>query len=203
MMKKFLIALILVTTQMGAFAQQDYQLNVKKSKVFWNNQKKMGGHYGYLLFNSGTLNYSSAAKPLSGVFSMNMNSIRSTDHDTEAANQKVDKELRTEDFFAVEKHPTATIDVKKIQGTTDPELFKVQGNLMIKGITNPVEFVAKIVRKENTVTVTAETLIDRLKWNIHANPPASKVSVWDFGTVLKNKIMSEDIAITLNLVFER
>ncbi|MDB5209362.1 MAG: hypothetical protein JWQ30_189, partial [Sediminibacterium sp.] len=94
--------------------QQTYQLDSKKSKILWNTGKLMGGHNGYLLFNSGRLQYSATGEPLNGSFNMDMNSIRSTDNPEEANRQKTDANLRKKDFFAADQYPAAVMNVKKI-----------------------------------------------------------------------------------------
>src|SRR5258708_2534301 len=89
-----------------------YQLDVKKSKLFWKAPKNR--HNGFILFNSGTLSNFTAGRPTRGMFSINMNSMRSTDEASAAGRKNVDDKLRSEDFFAVSRYPTATMLVKQI-----------------------------------------------------------------------------------------
>lgn len=208
MINKRLIILLLFIIQASAYAQQAYQLDVKKSKILWNTRQTMGGHYGYLLFSSGTLIYSSAGQPSNGVFSMDMNSMRSEDHEKAADNQRVDKELRTPGFFDVDKYPTSTMRVSTITRVGQTNNYKVNGDLTIKGITNPIEFTASIKKNGEVITATAELVIDRLIWHIDLqSPPAAKPKPWDFATniknSIKNKVMVGEVPITLKMVFTR
>lgn len=208
MINKRLILVLLFIIHGAAYAQQAYQLDVKKSKILWNTRQTMGGHYGYLLFSSGTLIYSSAGQPDNGVFTMDVNSIRSQDHTEAAGNQRVDKELRTPVFFDADKYPAATMRVTKIARVGQSENYKVNGDLTIKGITNPIAFLATVKRKGEVVTVSGEVKMDRLKWNIGKRPANdAQPKPWELITNLqsdiKNKIMVAEIPITLQMVFTR
>jgi polyisoprenoid-binding protein YceI len=70
--------------------------------------------------------------------------------------------------------------------------------LTIKEIANPVEFSAAIIKKKDLISATANTTIDRVKWNIDMQP---KREAWDFVSALKNKVITDEIAISLNLTF--
>lgn len=190
--------LLLAMAWFSAGAQQTYNLDIKKSKVLWDTRKTMGGHYGYLLFKSGSLDYTTTGEPKSGAFILDMNAIHSTDHADAAGNKKVDEELKKEGFFATERYPEATMIVKEITRIGRSANFKVTGVLTIKGIANPIEFTAAVIKKKDTISATANTTIDRLKWNIDMQP---KREAWDLFSALKNKVVTEEIAVSLNLIF--
>ena len=194
--------LLLLILQPVAFTQllpQTYQLDTKKSKILWNTGKLMGGHHGYLLFNSGSLQYSAAGEPLNGYFNMDMNSIRSTDNDKETARKRVDADLRKDDFFAADQYPAAVMSVKKITRIGSSANYKVAGDLTIKGITNPIEFVATITTKDNSTHITANVDIPRQLWKIHSKPqPITS----DFLTGIKEKLVP-DIHVSLDLVLSK
>ena len=196
----FLILLLML--QPIAYTQQlpqTYQLDTKKSKILWNTGKLMGGHHGYLLFNSGSLQYSAAGEPLNGYFNMDMNSIRSTDNDKETARKRVDADLRKDDFFAADQYPAAVMSVKKITRIGSSANYKVAGDLTIKGITNPIEFVATITTKDNSTHITANVDIHRQLWKIHSKPqPITS----DFLTGIKEKLVP-DIHVSLDLVLSK
>jgi polyisoprenoid-binding protein YceI len=198
MINKPAIILFLTMFHLAAYAQQTYRLDAKKSKILWNTRNTLGGHNGYLLFNTGNLNYSAMGEPTDGSFSMDMNSIRSTDHAVAAENQKTDKELRKPGFFDIEKHPGAIMNVKQINATGKAGIYKVSGDLTIKGITNPIDFEAAIRKKGNTVIAKADLEIHRLKWNIDLQP---EPKTWDFFSAVKDKMIADEIVISLNLVF--
>lgn len=196
------ILLILLLLQPVAYSQQlmqTYQLDTKKSKILWNTGKLMGGHNGYFLFNSGILQYSANGEPASGHFSMDMNSIRSIDNPVEANRQKTDANLRKPEFFASDQYPASVINVRKITRIGSSTTFKVMGELTIKGITNPVEFIATIDTRGNTTYITANVDIQRQLWNIDSKPQANSS---DFLSGLKEKLVP-DIHVSLDLVLTR
>jgi hypothetical protein len=102
-----------------------YQLDVKKSKLFWKAPKNR--HNGFILFNSGTLSSFTAGRPTRGTFSINMNSMRSTDEASAAGRKNVDDKLRSEDFFAVSRYPAAPCSLNRYfrNRTLLPTRFRV------------------------------------------------------------------------------
>lgn len=169
---KFRLASTLLLMMLLAFeactekSQPGWQLDVKKSRVFWNTGKVMGAHYGYLLFQSGNLVYSAAGEPVRGTFRMDMNSIRTTDHPTQKGRQQKDAELRATQFFASGEYPVAVMEVKKITRIDSSINYHVAGDLSIKGITHPIEFIAAIDTKNNNAHITAEVNIAHQLWSI-------------------------------------
>jgi polyisoprenoid-binding protein YceI len=195
----FLFFLMFLSAAHAQQAPQTYQLDTKKSKILWNTGKLMGGHRGYFLFNSGSLQYSATGEPLSGHFSMDMNSIRSIDNPEEANRQKVDANLRKPDFFASDQYPASVINVRKIARIGNSITYKVTGELTIKGITNPVDFIATIDMKGNTTYITANVDISRQLWNIDSKPQANSL---DLLSGLKEKL-APDIHVSLDLILTR
>ncbi|GAA4315506.1 YceI family protein [Mucilaginibacter gynuensis] len=200
MLNKLTIILLFAMFQLTAYGQQTYRLDIKKSKLLWNGQKTMGGHFGYILFNAGTLNYTSEGERKDGTFTIDMNTMRATDHTKEGKNKKVDDELRTPGFFDVAQYPTATMAVKQIIHTEQANNYKVTGDLTIKGITNPITFTALIKGTGNTLTATAATQINRVKWRIDFQP---KKGDWNLFAAIKDEMITENIDISLNLVFNK
>jgi len=173
-----------------------YQLDVKKSKLLWKAPKN--GHFGFILFNSGTLSDFTAGWPSRGIFSINMNSMRSTDKPSAAGRKKVDDELRSEGFFAVSKHPASTMLVSKILPQPNRTIFKVYGELTIKEITKPVEFTTIMKQNGNTITATANTSINRANWNINLQQEPKS---WNPFDSLKDHLVDDEIPVSLELVF--
>ena len=201
MKTKTVILLVFLVFNLSAYAQQAYQLDIKKSKVLWKAPQNMGNrHYGYLLFNSGTLNYSAVGIPIDGLFSLDMKSIKTIDLSLEAANLLADKRLKSENYFSATKYPAALMKVKKITRTGNPILFEVTGDLTIKGITNPIEFTATIKTKGEIIYVTADAKIDRRKWNIDHY---SNDNPWDLLSAIQDNFLANQIPVSLNLVFKK
>jgi polyisoprenoid-binding protein YceI len=197
MINKSAILLFLVLFQFAARAQQTYQLDVKKSKILWDNRKTMGGHHGYILFNSGTFDFTPRNIIGNGSFIINMNSMSATDGD-DAHNAVVKKKLRADNYFAMDKYPTATMNVMQVIHVGYSTTYKIIGDLTIKGVTNPIEFTATLITKGNAIEATATTTIDRLKWHIDMQSPNQP---WQLLSAIQNKLISDQILIKLNLVF--
>ena len=175
-----------------------YQLDVKKSKLFWKAPKNR--HNGFILFNSGTLSNFTAGRPTRGTFSINMNSMMSTDEASAAGRKNVDDKLRSEDFFAVSRYPTATMLVKQILPEQNTATYKVSGELTIRGVTNPIEFTTIMRQHGHMVMATAKTSISREKWHInHQQQP----SPWDFVARVKDDLVDDNIPVSLELVFTK
>jgi len=198
MINKTSILLLLFLFQFAAHAQQTYQLDTKKSKILWDNRKTMGGHHGYMLLNSGTLNFQQGDQRGNGVFIIDMNSMAATDKPKPEANAATNKKLRAENYFDMDKYPTATMKVTQIAPTGKRSIYKITGNLTIKSTTHPVAFNALLIMKGNTIIATATTTIDRLKWHIDMQSPNKP---WELFGAVQNKLISDEILINLNLVF--
>jgi polyisoprenoid-binding protein YceI len=200
--KNVLYSLILILAgPVLAQQKQDavvYQLDVKKSKLFWKAPKNR--HNGFILFNSGTLSNFTDGKPTRGAFSINMNSMRSTDETSVTDRKRVDDKLRSEEFFAVSKYPVATIVVSKIIPESNGTTFKVYGELTIKDVTKPIEFTTIMKQNGSIITATANVNISRANWNINHQPEPGS---WDLVGGLKDKLVDNDIPVSLELVFTK
>lgn len=179
-----------------------YLLDVKQSKLFWKGTKTVGSkHYGYLLFNSGWLRTNIAGKLNDGLFSIDMKSIKSTEHKDDDKNKGVEKELNGKSFFETSTYPTATISVNSIVPTPKASEFRVVGDLTIKKTTKTITFLATIKQNGLMLTANAKLTIDRKKWGIHQQNPET-ISDQLFGG-LKDKMIADEIPVVLNLVFKK
>ncbi|SKA11039.1 YceI family protein [Sediminibacterium ginsengisoli] len=172
-LKSSIVVLFFMAIQSFAYAQKiqgAYQLDTKKSKILWNTGKMMGGHSGYILFAWGNLQYSNTGEPVKGVFIIDMNSIRSTEAKEETSRRKTDANLRQPKFFSSDQYPSATVDIKKIKRIGNTSTFNVTADLTIKGISNPVDFIATIQPRSGSVFITANIGISRSLWDIDDEP---------------------------------
>jgi len=140
-------------------AQNKLNADTEKTKLAWLGEKVTGQHTGTINLKSGWLNLQDN-KVVSGEFVIDMASLKDAD-----ASQKLEGHLKSEDFFGVEKFPTATL---VINGSTpfDKGTGVVTGTLTIKGISNPVEIKSAMQKKEDGVWFYANIVIDRTKYNI-------------------------------------
>ena len=86
-----------------------------------------------------------------------------------------DEHLRTNDFFAIEQHPTMTFRSTGLEGSGDE--YKLHGDLTIRGVTKPVTFDLEVggVGKDpwgNTKAgFTATGTINRKDFGVEWNAP--------------------------------
>lgn len=189
--------LLFAVLQLSASAQQTYQMDIKKSKISWSTGKTMGKHTGDIRFSSGTLNYANPGKIKDGSFKIDMNSMHAL-NEKPADIQRVNKELKSKLFFDVLKYPTATMQVKQVSSTVNLDVYRVNGDLTIKGITHPISFLATIKKTGNEIRAMANLKIDRIKWNINHQPKPTTFNIID---IVKDKAMADEIPISLDLWF--
>lgn len=104
--------------------------------------------------------------------------------------------LKSEDFFAVKRFPKAYFVTTKIEKSTVPNNYNVQGNLTIKGILKQVSFAMKMVPMQTSTKATAKLTLYRSWWGINYKAP-------DFFSTLKNDLIAEEVPIKLNLIFSK
>ena len=161
-------------------------VNAKDSKVTWKGYKVTGEHEGTVDLKAGTLTFE-GNKLTGGNFVIDMTTIGATDLEGEWK-VKLDGHLKSNDFFGVEQHPTATFKITKVEGKTSP--YKVTGDLTIKGITHSKTFDMTV---ENN-SATAALKIDRTKFGIEYNSNS-------FFENLKDKAIYDEFDLNVNLKF--
>jgi polyisoprenoid-binding protein YceI len=93
-----------------------------------------------------------------------MTSITTTDMTGEYAT-KLDNHLKSDDFFGTQNHPTAKFEISSAisQGN---DLYKLTGDLTIKGIKKPIKFNATVKESNGVKTANALIKIDRSEFNV-------------------------------------
>ena len=170
-MKKIILSLALSILTLISFATKPHTDNVrvdaKSSTVKWIGSKVASAHEGTINILKGTLNIDHGTL-VGGQFSIDMNSIKNTDIESEEYSAKLEGHLKDEDFFNVEEFPTATITIiKAVKGTENN--YSIIANLTIKGITHPIAFDANVNINGINFLATAKIKIDRTKWGIEYN----------------------------------
>ena len=140
----------------------NYSIDVKNSKVMWVGKKPTGEHAGEILFSKGEFEILDN-KIKKGELELNMNSISCTDLQGEDSLDLVGH-LKGTDFFNVDTCKTASIQI--ISSELDSLNFKIKANLIIKGISNQVEFISGIKFLNDSIIVLANFEIDRTLWGI-------------------------------------
>lgn len=171
-MKKLLLIPLLAVTSLNAFAAETY--TVEPTHTFANFEIKHLGFStsrGQFGGTSGTVTLDMAKKTGSAEIHFDMTTINT-------GVPKLDEHLSGDDFFAVEKYPTATF--KSSTFTFDGDtLTKVVGDLTLHGQTHPVTLnVTAFKCGTNPMTekphcgADAITTIKRSDWGVSAYVPA-------------------------------
>ncbi len=189
-----IISFLLVLLCSFNFHTVKINADVNKSVVKWKGAKITGSHDGIIGLKSGYLIVDHGLL-VGGQFIIDMNSIQTTDM-SEKSNRKLDKHLKNEDFFDVEKYPECKLVINSCNLIKGEKNYKINGSLTIKEITNNVEFLAKVEIKRNQFyNAEADIEIDRTKWDI-------KYKSGNFFKDLGDKAILDEITLNVNLVSE-
>jgi len=142
-----------------------FDIDTKASKVYWTAKKVTGEHTGYVSVGGGTVMLENN-NVVGADIKMDLNSIVCTDLTDEQWNKKLVGHLKSEDFFSVEKFPNATFEITSVSQGKNTEEYDVKGNLTIKGITNEINFPAKVSMVNGVVIANGTAKLDRTKWDI-------------------------------------
>ena len=171
-MKKSIGLLVgILISVLAAFAgeaeaeKNEFVIDTKASKVFWNGKKVTGEHTGYVSVESGTVSVNN--KMVTGAeVRMDMNSIVCTDLEAGEWNDKLVGHLKSEDFFSVDKHANANFKITSVKAGNKAGVYEVKGDLTLKGISNEIAFPAVVEVTDGMVKATGTAKIDRTKWKI-------------------------------------
>lgn len=173
---------------------QSLTVDVNASSIKWTGYKPGSSHHGTITLKEGNLTVG-ADQTASGSFVIDMNSIVDQDIEDAKMNEMLVNHLKSADFFDVEKYPTSTFTITKIEPVTNDTItHKVSGNLKMKDVEKNITFGAKISKEGNVYkAATVPFTIDRTQWNVQYG---SKSIVGD----LKDKIINDDIQLEIVLV---
>jgi polyisoprenoid-binding protein YceI len=147
-----------------------YHLDTSASRLEWIGRNLNNRHYGLISITEGTV---SIEKGLisGGAVTLDMNSIVNLDLQDEDYRRMLIRHLRSDDFFHVERYPTAVFRLDGSQPIPDAAAGSpcqtVTGTLELAGRSNRLSFLAEIAAGENgQVRVQAAFDIDRTRWGI-------------------------------------
>ena len=163
------------------------QIKTDVSKIVWKGYKVTGSHHGTISLKSGSFTFTND-KLAGGEFTIDMTTISNADL-TGKYKDKLEKHLKSDDFFEVGNYPTASLIFDKVN-ETGKNTYHITGDLTIKDQTNPVEF--NIIIDGNKATTTLK--IDRTKFNV-------KYRSTSFFENLKDKAIYDEFDLEANLEF--
>ena len=185
---KFTLLSLLFSISIVSFAT-DYNVVKDKTTVKWTGSHIVKGydHYGYVQVNEGSFSVENGLIT-GGSITLDMNSISCTDIDDEKKNKKLVGHLKSDDFFSVDKHSTATIVIKSSEKTGDNTL-SVTADITIKGVTKEITFDTKLVDASDKVKIYESSIkIDRTLFGVA------------YGSSLSDSFISDTMVLDVRLV---
>ncbi len=170
-----------------------YTVDLTKSTISWEAKKLTGGHTGFIDLTAGSLVFN-GKKLAGGNFAASMATLRTMDNNK--PNAGLDRHLKSDDFFGVEKFPGASFVIKKVVG--NGANVTVTGDLTMKGVTNSISFPATLTwNADKTISANADKIeIDRTKFGIQYR---SKSIFSDIG----DKMIEDNFTIAVKLVVKK
>jgi polyisoprenoid-binding protein YceI len=172
--------------------EASYKVDAKSSSLNWNGKKVGGEHSGTIQLKEGTIKLN-GSKLVGGSFIADLNTLVCTDIEDKTYNGKLIGHLRSDDFFSVDKFPSAKYVVTKVVPKSG-NVYDVTGDLTIKGITKSVTVPVTVKTTSKGAEATGTLVVDRSKFDIKYN---SK-SFFDVNT-LGDKLINDDFTIAFKL----
>lgn len=168
-----------------------YKVDTKQSTLLWTGKKVTGQHNGIVPISSGEF-AAEGTQIKDGTFEINVAGLTDTDITDAEGNAKLVRHLKSDDFFGVEKFPTANFVVVSVTPKSGNE-YTVKGKLTIKGKTNEIEFPAVVTTEGKSLVATAKITVDRSKYDI-------KYGSRTFFDNLGDKYIYDEFVLDLKLV---
>ena len=158
------------------------------STIQWTGKKVTGSHTGTINIKSGSLEFDNG-NLTGGNIVIDMNTIVCTDLSGGGA-KKLVGHLKSDDFFGVADHPTAELNITKVDMNKDAGTYEITADITIKGKTKSISFPASIGTAEASSTVT----IDRTDFDI-------RYGSGSFFDNLGDKTIYDDFELVINLQY--
>ncbi|MEM9773287.1 MAG: YceI family protein [Chloroflexota bacterium] len=175
----------------GESMNVSYSVISTDSVLNWRGAKAVGDfHTGTIDITEGMLEVADG-QLISGSFVMDMTTMVSTDLSGGMADRLVGH-LKSDDFFSVESFPTAELAIISAEPAGEGQ-YNVIGDLTIKGITNPIEFMATATEMDGQLTAAADIVFDRALYDV-------RFGSGSFFSDLGNDLINDEIEISVALV---
>ena len=183
----------------SAMGGANYTVDNNQSTIEWIGTKPVGQHHGTFKIQQGNLT-TAGNEITAGKVVIDVASVQPDDQD-EKGNAKLQTHLKGGDFFDVEKYPTGTFEITKVQQgapTGGDAVMKdathtVTGNLTLKDQTKSVSFPARINLTDAEIVADANFNIDRTQWGI----------VYGNDKSLGDKFIRPEVNLKLHLVAKK
>lgn len=147
-----------------------YRIDIETSRLEWTGRNLNKRHYGSIAVQVGELVVASG-KLSAGTIVLDMTTISNADLQDPGWRDMLIRHLISDDFFAVERYPTAsfTLNGWEAQAGASPEAPQgiVTGELTIRDVTRPISFPATVAPQlDGSIQAHAAFDIDRTLWNV-------------------------------------
>ena len=146
------------------------EIDLTESRIEWIGRNLLNKHYGEIAIKSGKLRFD-GGELRSGDFTLDMRAITCHDLSGDPLHDVLIAHLQSDDFFDVDVYPegrfviTSTESVR--QAAPGAPNLKLQGELTLKNVTLPVEFLATAgMTPEGKSAAQASFAIDRTLWEV-------------------------------------
>ena len=161
------------------------EIDVTKSVITWTGSKITGSnHFGKISPKESELTMENG-KISAGRVVLDMRSLTVDDIETEKYATKFLNHMMSDDFFEVDKFPTAVLEIKSVQGNI------MTGALTIKGITQPFSFPTELKGGK----YVGKTTFDRTKFGVIYKSG-------NFFQDLGDKVINDDVEIKFEIVLK-
>jgi polyisoprenoid-binding protein YceI len=158
------------TVATPALVEGEYEIDIENSIVGWTGRNARYAHHGKITIKAGHISMKDE-NLVSGELILDMATINDDDLTDDMWRGVLESHLKSSDFFDVENFPEASFKfevAEKINGAhVGRPNYSVNGSLTIKGVTNPISFLAMIVPMEDgSINGQAHLDFDRTLWNV-------------------------------------
>lgn len=169
-----------------------HTINIEQSKIEWKGFKifksENTSHLGIINFSKGELHTLQDGVLVGGMLTADMQSIENFDLTDTEAKTKLENHLKSEDFFAVEKFPTAQFEITNVIASNEGDYNRIlEGKLTIKNTTKPLKIRANVLQNDGQISIFTEpTDINREEFGVSFQSPLEN-------GVIKNEIQIQAI----------
>ncbi|WP_395737180.1 YceI family protein [Prosthecobacter sp.] len=148
-----------------------YEIDTETSLVRWTGRNLFNHHHGTLKLSGGQIEIQNGVLQ-SATFTLDMNSIACEDLADTAFNAMLIRHLRDDDFFAVDRFPTAEFVCTHADPlpscTPGTPNYTLHGDITLRGVTRPLSFPAVIAAADAShLTGQAQFELDRTQFGSH------------------------------------
>ncbi len=198
----FLLIMGISTNLNGQIVEKTKLIDIENSNIKWVGEELSGkNHYGSLKFKSGSLKVEEG-KIISGNFVVDMNTLNVEDLQG-GSKQRLEGHLRSDDFFSVQKFGEAIFEITSSGVLKEDGSSQIlNGNLTIKGITNPGKIEVRCYFSKNCSQLlidnnwAAKLIFDRSKYDV-------RFRSGNFFQNLGDKLIYDEIVITANISIKK